>query len=306
MSHATPWRSGAPGDEADHRLFHIGFDPGGGFLFCAAADLANQDDRVGVGVGIEELEDVDEVAAGDGVAADADAGGLPDGKLGELADGLIGQGARLRDHADVARLVDVAGHDAHLGLTRGNHTRAVWANQTCFCLRHQNPFHLHHIEHRNSLGDGDDQLDPCANGFENGIGGEGRRHVDNARVGLRCIDRIGDGVEDRQFFAGVLEELAALAGSDPTDHLGAVFNHLLRVKGAGFTGNPLNDGAGIFVEQDGHLRPLLFRSSGLELTRFTPRVGNAFKRNQGVLLPWQRGNHQRSTVAGRVSKVAMG
>ena len=45
-------------------------------LLGLAADLADHDDRLGLVVGQEELEHVDEVGAVDRIAADADRGGL--------------------------------------------------------------------------------------------------------------------------------------------------------------------------------------------------------------------------------------
>ena len=74
--------------------------------------------RVGLRVGLEQLEDVDEAGAVDRVAADADAGALADAQVRELPDALVGQRARAADHADAARLVDIAGHDADLAWPR--------------------------------------------------------------------------------------------------------------------------------------------------------------------------------------------
>ena len=65
-----------------------------------------------VRVGVEQLDDVQVRGAVDRVAADADAGGLADAAAGELPDGLVGQGAAAGDDADVALLVNVAGRDA--------------------------------------------------------------------------------------------------------------------------------------------------------------------------------------------------
>ena len=45
---------------------------------------------MGVGIFGEELQDIDELHARDGIAADADAGGLADAELRELMHGLIG------------------------------------------------------------------------------------------------------------------------------------------------------------------------------------------------------------------------
>src|SRR5256885_11300448 len=50
MAHALARRRRRPGDEPDHRLLVVGLDPGGGVLFLTAADLADQDHRVGLGI----------------------------------------------------------------------------------------------------------------------------------------------------------------------------------------------------------------------------------------------------------------
>ena len=50
-------------------------------LFGVAADFADHDDGVGIGVFVEEPEGVGEGGADDRVAADADAGGLADVQL---------------------------------------------------------------------------------------------------------------------------------------------------------------------------------------------------------------------------------
>ncbi len=52
------------------------------------------------------------------VAADADAGRLPQPELGQLMNGFIGQRAALRHDADAAFRADVARDDAGLGLAR--------------------------------------------------------------------------------------------------------------------------------------------------------------------------------------------
>src|SRR5688572_27414493 len=78
MAHAAARRRGAAGDEADGRLFAPALGLIGeelrGILLGAAADLANHDDALGLVVGQEHLEHVDEFGALDRVAADADRG----------------------------------------------------------------------------------------------------------------------------------------------------------------------------------------------------------------------------------------
>src|SRR5205823_6398098 len=72
---------------------------------------------------------VDEVRALDRVAADADRGRLAEPERGQLVHDLVGQRVGARHDADAARLVDVAGHDADLALTRRDHARTVRADQ---------------------------------------------------------------------------------------------------------------------------------------------------------------------------------
>src|SRR3954462_14932252 len=50
VAHALPRRGGGAGDEAHPRLLVVALDPGGRLLFFSAADLADEDHRVGLGV----------------------------------------------------------------------------------------------------------------------------------------------------------------------------------------------------------------------------------------------------------------
>ena len=62
--------------------------------------------------------------------------------------------------------------------------------------------------------------------LENRVGRERRRHEDQRRVGAGVVDRIIDGVEDRD--AVVVG--AALAGAHARDDLGAVLDHQVAVE----------------------------------------------------------------------------
>ena len=102
-----------------------------GRLFLgAAADLADHDDRLGLRIVLEQLQAIDEVHAMDRVAADADAGALAEADLRGLLDRFVGQRAGTRHDADLARLVDVARHDADLAFARRDDAGAVGADQT--------------------------------------------------------------------------------------------------------------------------------------------------------------------------------
>ncbi len=113
MTHALARRRLTAGDKRGHRLvLHILLNPLRGILLCGTADLADDEDGVGVGVILEELQRVDEVRALDGVAADADGGRLTDARVRELERCLVGEGAGARDESDVAGLADGARRDA--------------------------------------------------------------------------------------------------------------------------------------------------------------------------------------------------
>ncbi len=67
----------------------------GGLFFLAAADFTDQHDRVGLLVVLgKKPEHVDERGTDDRVAADADAGRLPQTLLADLADRHVGQRSR--------------------------------------------------------------------------------------------------------------------------------------------------------------------------------------------------------------------
>ena len=113
---------------------------------------------------------------------------------------------------------------------------------------------LHHVEDRDALGDADDELELGVDRLEDGVGGEGRRHVDRGGGGAGRLLGLGDGVEDRQADVG----LAALSGRDAADHPGAVGDGLLGVEGALGAGEALADDRGVLVDEDGHQLSLPF------------------------------------------------
>src|SRR3546814_2949784 len=72
---------------------------------------------------------------------------------------LVRQRARARDDADLAHGVDVAGHDADLALAGGDDARAVRADQDHVLIALQRVLDPQHVQHRDALGDRDDDLD---------------------------------------------------------------------------------------------------------------------------------------------------
>ena len=108
-------------------------------------------------------------------------------------------------------------------------------------------FHPHHVDHRNSFGDANDQLDAGIDRFQDSIRRAGRGNENHRDVAAGFLARFPDGVEDRHF---VLKLLAAFPGRDAGDDLGAVFHALLRVKSAGAAGDALHAEAGVFIDEE--------------------------------------------------------
>ncbi len=247
MPHPLARRGGDAGDVGRHRLGHVLFDEVGRLFFGGAADLADHDDRFGVRVGLEQPQDVEVVGAVDRVAADADAGGLAEAEAGELPDRFVGEGAGAGDDADLARFVDVAGHDADLALAGGDDAGAVGADQPGLLALHV-LLDLDHVEDRDPFGDAADQFDAGVDRFHDGVGGKGGRYVDDRGGGAGLVDGFADGVEDGEAVDG----RAPLAGGDAADHLGAVVAGPLGVEEAGGAGDPLGDDFGVFIDQNAH------------------------------------------------------
>ena len=72
VAHRLAGRRGEAGDVGDDRLGDVLGDVLGGLLLGGAADLAGHHDQLGLGVGLEQRDDVDEARARHRVAADAD------------------------------------------------------------------------------------------------------------------------------------------------------------------------------------------------------------------------------------------
>ena len=128
MAHALARRRLTSCDKGGDRLVrHVLLDPLCRVLLGRAADLTDDEDGVGVGVVLKELECVDEVRALDGVAADADGGRLADARVRELERRLVGEGVGARDESDVTGLADGEGR--------------AWCGRSEVCLRRQERGH---------------------------------------------------------------------------------------------------------------------------------------------------------------------
>jgi hypothetical protein len=130
----------------------------------------------------------------------------------ELPDGLVGERARARQHADVALLVDVARHDADLALVRRDDAGAVRADERALWVSIE-AAHAQHVEDGDALGDADDELDSRRRSASMiASAAPGGRHEDARDSAPVCFTASLDGVEDR---APCLRTLAARPGVTP-------------------------------------------------------------------------------------------
>ncbi len=248
VSHTFARRRLTAGDERGDGLFgHVLFDPFRGFFFRGAADLADEEDGVGLGVVFESFQDVDEVHILDGVPADADGGRLTDARVRKLERRLIGEGAGARDEADVTGLADAGRRDAEFRLQRGEETGAVRADETGLPALHI-AAHFDHIENGDMLGNADDERQFRIDGFHDRVCGKTRGDIDDGGVRARRLHGVDDGVED----GDALDDLSRLARSDTRDDLRAGVEHLTRMEEGGFARDALYDGFGILINQNGH------------------------------------------------------
>lgn len=100
-----------------------------------------------------------------------------------------------------ALLEDVSRHDPHLAPLTDD-TRAVPANHPALALAFQRVHDPDLVPLRNTLGDGDDELDLVLNGLDDGVRCTGWRDVNDRSVGLRFSDSLFDGAEDGQTQVG--------------------------------------------------------------------------------------------------------
>src|SRR6185437_9214274 len=249
MAHAAARRRRAPGDKADHRLLAAALglvdEELRRILLRRTADLADHHDRSGFRVGEEHLQHCDEFGAFDRISANADGGCLAQAFTTGLEDRFVGQRAGARNNSDLARLEDIAGHDADLAFTGRHYTGAVRTDQPRFGTR-QRALDLDHIHHRNAFGDADDQRNLGLDRFANRVAGAGRRHIDDARVAAGFLFSFGDRIEHRQ----IQMARTAFAGRGTADHFRAVVDRRLRMEGAVLAGETLADDLGVLVDED--------------------------------------------------------
>jgi hypothetical protein len=266
MAHTTTGGRGATSNEAHDRLrlgarLVVLLQVLGRVLLHRATDLANEYNTLSLGVVEEQLDDVDVLRAGEWVTTDTNAQALakPDGR--RLRDGLVGERAGAgydayilishcalswsnKTRTNLAGLVDVSGHDAHLAPARVDHTGAVRAHEAARTLRRERLRDADLVRLRDALGDAHDQPNLSLDSLDDCISRERRRHVEHRRVRLRLVHRLctdvsvarckhihvrahlTNGAEDGEAKVG----LSGLARRDTANHIGAVGESLTNME----------------------------------------------------------------------------
>jgi hypothetical protein len=261
VAHAAARRSSLTGNEADDGEIAgvVGLEPGSGLFLGLASNFANHDNALGLGVDDELGEHVDEVSTVEGIASNSDHCGLAELLVRGLVDCFVCEGAGAGDDADLSLRVDVTGHDADLALSGLDDAGAVGANEARLALALHDCLNFNHIQGGDSFSDTHDEVHFGLNSLKDGVGGEGRRHVQHGRVGSGGLLGFGGILED-----GESEVLgASLLGVDSADHVGAVRDCLLGVEGSlqswlvrggevayVLSGHALADDLCVFVNED--------------------------------------------------------
>ena len=247
MTHALARRSGNARDISHDRLGDVLADKLGRRLFVRTANLADHDNAFGLRVLFKQGQDVDEVHATNRVATNTDASALAKAELRRLVNGFISKRARTRNDTNAAATVNVARHDADLGLTRRDNTGAIGTHEASV-VRLQCLLHAHHVVHRNAFGDADDELDARVRGLEDGIGSTTGRHIDHGNIGARRLHGVMGGVEYWQPEVS----LTTATRRHTTDQLGAVVEAALAVERTLVAREALADYPALFVQQNAH------------------------------------------------------
>ena len=275
MAHLPSRWCSHPGHVGHHRLGHRGGDELGRLLLGRATDLPDHHDGPGVGVGLEGAQAVDEAGAGNGVAADAHAGGLADTLLGELVQGLVGEGSRPAHDAHRATgHGDVARGDADVALPRRDDARAVGPEQPGGReLPHQAVVGQGLVAGRDALGDAHHEGHAGGGGLHDGVGGELGRDGDERGVGPGGLHGLGHGGEDRD----ALDLLTTPVGIGSGHHLGAVGPVAEPVVEALAGGaDALDHDFGVLVDEDAHDWP---PASATARRAASSMVGSATRRS---------------------------
>lgn len=219
VTHSPTRRSCPTSDEGDNRLgvgrsLVVLLEVGSGLLLHGTTNFADEDDTFRTGVGKEDLDNVDVLGTGEGVTANTNGEGLTKTSESGLVNGLVSQAAvggqflgRGLGQADVylrsgprndtnfTLAEDMAGHNTHLTAFADN-PGTVTTNHPALALALQSVHNLDLVSLRDTFGDGDDELNLVLDGFNDGIGGEGRRNVNDRGIRLSFPNSVTNGAEN--------------------------------------------------------------------------------------------------------------
>ena len=244
MAHLLARRCGGAGDEGDHRLAHA-FGIFRRCFFHAAADLADDDDGVGAGVGIESFERIARGGAEHGIAADADECGLAEAGAGEIEADQRAETAAARDHADAAGLEHgwhEGRHDADKAFARCDQTGGV-GTDNAGAVFGGGGMDRHHVLRRNMLGQHHEQLDAGLRRRHRGLLGHRRGDEADGDIAADRAHSVGGRGEDRHADM----RLAGAFRVDTGHDIGAVADHLLGPERALLAGDAEYDDAVFFA-----------------------------------------------------------
>jgi len=143
-----------------------------------------------------------------------------------LVNSLVSEGSGAGDNTDLTLLVNVARHDSDFALAGLDDTGAVRSDKAGLVLGLHDRLDLDHVEGGDALCDADNEIHLGLDGFQDGVGSEGRGDVDDGSFGASCGLGLGDGAEDgKSEVSG-----AGLAFVHSTNHLSAVGEGLLGVE----------------------------------------------------------------------------
>lgn len=93
VAHATAWRRGLSGNEADswQVAMVVLTEPVGGFFLCLSTDLTDHNDTFGLRVIHKLSQNVNEVGTVEGISANTNDSGLTQALGGRLIDSFVGQ-----------------------------------------------------------------------------------------------------------------------------------------------------------------------------------------------------------------------
>ena len=220
MAHLLAGGCGHTSDVGNNRLAHLVLDELGCFFFGRTTDFADHHDGLGVGVGFECLEAIDERGSGNRIATDTDACGHADVLKLEFIQCLIGERAGAAHDANrTTGLGDFASGDADVALSWADDAGAVRSEETnirevALQLVEEPRF----VVCRHTFGDAHDEFNATLGCFHDCVTNAGSRNEDARCVGASFRNGVGNRCEHRD----AIDIGTGLLRVGATNNLGAV------------------------------------------------------------------------------------